>query len=157
LRPDIVNASTPKAGLLGMLAARALDVRARIYLLRGLRGETTTGLTRRILSVTERTTAVCAHEVVCNSEGLRQRFGTMGLAPRRKTRVLGAGSSNGADVARFTPGSTTERAVARRDLAIPPDAFVIGFVGRLVADKGVGDLIEAFNTVRGSHEKTWLL
>jgi glycosyltransferase involved in cell wall biosynthesis len=157
LRPHIVNASTPKAGLLGMVAARALNVPVRIYLLRGLRGETATGITRRVLAVTERTAAACAHEVVCTSESLRQRFVGDGLASSQKTRVLGAGSSNGVDVARFAPATRAERVAARLELGIPADAFVIGFVGRLVADKGVSDLVEVFETLRRLRKDTRLL
>ena len=84
LKPDIVNASTPKAGLLGMLAARAVGVPIRIYLLRGLRGETAMGATRSILQVTERVATACADEVVAVSGSLRERFIADGCARAEK-------------------------------------------------------------------------
>jgi len=156
LRPDIVNASTTKGGLLGMMASRTLRVPVRIYLLRGLRGETTTGSTRSILRATEKVAVACAHEVVCVSESLRTRFVEEGYAREKKTRVLGAGSSNGVDVGRFSPASVEARRAARVEIGIPIDAFVVGFVGRLVDDKGVGDLLGAFDGIR-SKRNAWLL
>ena len=119
LKPDIVNASTPKAGLLGMLAARTLRTPVRIYLLRGLRLETTTGMTRRILGVTERIASACAHEVVCNSASLRDAAVQGGHVPAAKALVLGGGSSNGVDTARWT--RTRERIEeGLRHLALEP-------------------------------------
>lgn len=67
LRPDISEFSTPKAGLLGNLAAMLCRVPGRVYVLRGLRLETASGFKRHILRATERLAAACAHQVVCNS------------------------------------------------------------------------------------------
>jgi glycosyltransferase involved in cell wall biosynthesis len=147
LRPDIVNASTAKAGLLGMMAAAAVRVPARVYLLRGLRLETESGAKRAVLGATERIAAACAHRVVCVSESLRERYVAAGFARADACSVLGAGSSNGVDLARFarTPARLAEAAAIRRQLGIAADAFVIGFVGRPVADKGIGELLDAFD------------
>ena len=71
LKPDIVEFSTPKAGLLGNLAAQFCRIPARIYLLRGLKLETSRGLKKILLLITERIAAACAHAVVCNSRSLR--------------------------------------------------------------------------------------
>jgi len=150
LRPDLVNASTAKGGLLGMLAARAARVSRRVYVLRGLRLETEAGVKRAVLGVTERIASSCAHRVICVSESLRARYVADGFAPAAKCAVLGAGSSNGVDVARFarTPAREAEAAKLRTQLAIAPDAFVIGFVGRPVADKGIVELLDAFDELR---------
>lgn len=149
LRPDIVNASTPKASLLGTLAAWLARVPVRVYTLRGLRLETVTGFKRLVLRLAERTTSACAGRVVCVSESLRRVCVEMGLAPADKTLVLGAGSSNGVDVGRFlTTDEHVERARALRErLGIPEGAPVIGFVGRLAQDKGVVELYDAYETV----------
>ncbi len=146
-RPDIVNAGTPKAGLLGMLAARLAGVPVRLYTLRGLRLETTRGWRRRILTLAERLTAGSAHRVVCVSESLRRRYLEVGLAPEEKTVVLGGGSSNGVDCERFHPDVARhpEAAELRKQLGIPAGAPVIGFVGRLTRDKGVEDLARIFS------------
>ena len=109
LRPDITEFSTPKAGLLGTLAALLAGVPERIYMLRGLRVEGTTGFKRRILLAAERVSSACAHVVLCNSRSMRAEAIALGLAPASKLRVLGDGSSNGVDVQRFSPGSSSVR------------------------------------------------
>jgi glycosyltransferase involved in cell wall biosynthesis len=140
LKPDIVEFSTPKAGLLGSIAARLCRVPVRIYLLRGLKLETASGLKRRLLVWAERITGRCAHVVVCNSRSLEEQAVALRLAPEDKLLVLGEGSSNGVDLVRFSPVAMG----AREQFGIPQEARVIGFVGRLTADKGLPELIEAF-------------
>lgn len=150
LHPDIVNAGTPKAGLLGMLAAFVSRVPIRIYHLRGLRLETTTGSKRTILTLMERVSSLCAQVVVCNSESLRRRFVELQLGKAEKAVVLGAGTSNGVSLNRFAESTVSAESLqtlrARYDL--PAGAPVIGFVGRLVRDKGIEDLVRAFALVQ---------
>ncbi len=149
LKPDIVNAGTPKAGLLGTFAAWMARVPLRIYTLRGLRLETKKGLSRFILSLTERIAAACAHRVVCVSESLRQRYLALRLTKESKTVVPGAGSSNGVDTKRFQNSDTSKiNETLRISLGIPLDAPVIGFVGRLTRDKGIVELSKAFEFLR---------
>ena len=159
LRPHIVNASTPKAGLLGMIAARAIGVPIRIYLLRGLRLETTTGNLRRILSATERIASACADEVVCNSASLLEVAVREGHIPRAKASVIGLGASNGIDPARWvkTPERMAEGQARARAAGIADDEQVIGFVGRFDPDKGIVDLVNAFERVRARRPKTRLM
>ncbi len=146
-RPHLVHAGTPKAGLLGMLAARRAGVPARLYTVRGLRLETARGLRRRLLAAAERTAAAAAHRVVCVSDSLRRRYLELDLAPAGKVTVLGAGSSNGVDAERFRPREPGDPEVAarRRGLGIPDGAPVVGFVGRFTRDKGIGELLDAFD------------
>jgi glycosyltransferase involved in cell wall biosynthesis len=143
-RPAVVNAGTPKAGLVGMLAARLCGAPVRLYTLRGLRLETSSGLARRLFALLERSTVACAHRVVCVSPSLRRRCLELGLAPAGKTVVIGGGSSNGVDVDRFRPAAAGEAAALRRELGIPEGAPVVGFVGRWTRDKGLDDLAEVF-------------
>jgi glycosyltransferase involved in cell wall biosynthesis len=146
-RPHIVNAGTPKAGLLGMLAAQVAGVPVRLYTLRGLRLETTSGLRRRLLVATERLAGACAHEVIAVSPSLAERYVTLGLAPAEKVRVLGAGASNGVSSACFD-GDPERRDALRAELGLPEGAPVVGFVGRFTRDKGISELVEAFGMVR---------
>jgi len=150
LHPDIVNAGTPKAGLLGMLAAKIARVPARIYTLRGLRLETTRGLKSALLNATECMAAMCSQKVICVSHSLRDAFVQRGLAPMRKCVVLGSGSSNGVNVRRFqlTDEQRQQAAAIREQLKLPIDAPVIGFVGRLTRDKGIVELFSAFESLR---------
>jgi glycosyltransferase involved in cell wall biosynthesis len=152
-KPDLVEFSTPKAGLLGTLAAMLCGIPQRVYMLRGLKCETATGLKRRLLFAAERMAAACAHVVLCNSESLRAQAIALGLAPHDKLRLLGEGSSNGVDIKRFTPGPTH----VRGKLGIPRSAKVIGFVGRLTVDKGLPELIEAFETILAVEPRAHLL
>jgi glycosyltransferase involved in cell wall biosynthesis len=159
IRPHVVNASTPKAGLLGMLAARATGVPVRVYLLRGLRLETMHGAARAALGAAERLTAACATHVACVGVGLREVYMRGGYAPEGKLCVVGDGSSNGVEVERFAPTPATLAAAreVRARLGIPAGAPVVGFVGRLVRDKGVAELLDAFDAVRTAHPAARLL
>ncbi|MBX3205821.1 MAG: glycosyltransferase family 4 protein [Labilithrix sp.] len=150
IRPDIVNASTPKAGLLGMIAARALSVPVRIYLLRGLRLETVRGPMRMLLGASERTAAVCAHEVICVSRSLMDAAGAGGHISRRKMRVLGGGSSNGVDSERFRRDDELRMDGRNRleALGVGRHDPVVLFVGRFARDKGIVDVVSAFAQVR---------
>jgi glycosyltransferase involved in cell wall biosynthesis len=147
LRPDLVAAGTPKAGLLGLLAARVVGVPARVYTLRGLRLETARGAKRRLLRRAERLTAASAHRVLCVSESLRRRAVELGVVAEAKAVVPGAGSSNGVDVARFRAAAEDREGVRslRARLGLPEGAPVVGFVGRLTRDKGIAELLEAFD------------
>lgn len=159
LQPDLVNASTPKAGLLGMMAAQSLRVQARVYVLRGLRLETLSGWKAWVSRVAERRAASCAHRVVCVSPSLRNLAVRHGFVVEHKAVVIGQGSSNGVLVDRFSP--TQERleaaAALRERLQIPADAVVIGFVGRFTRDKGMGELLEAFTAAQAKEPRFALL
>jgi glycosyltransferase involved in cell wall biosynthesis len=152
IRPEVVNASTPKAGLLTLLAAKIVGTPLRIYTLRGLRleGEKTGSLTYRILRSSERLASACAHWVVCVSPSLRDRAVEIGAVPPGKAIVLGSGSSNGIDLRRFrrrNPGDA-ELTRLRKLFGISGSQPVVGFVGRLAADKGIDTLISAFVAAR---------
>lgn len=153
LKPDVVEFSTPKAGLLGMLAGLLAGVPLRVYLLRGLKLETTTGIKRRVLLMAERMAAACAQVVLCNSASLRAKALALGIAPAVKLCMLGEGSSIGVDVERFSPGPSD----IRERLGLPRYAPVVGFVGRLTRDKGIPDLIEAFERILEKQPRAYLL
>ena len=147
-RPDIVNASTPKAGLLGTLAARWAGVSVRVYTLRGLRLETTGGLMRRVLTAAERVAAASAHETIAISRSLADEAERLELLPAGRAAVLGRGSSNGIDAERFASPDPGAVAALRRDLTLPEGAPVVGFVGRFTRDKGLPELVDAFGRVQ---------
>jgi glycosyltransferase involved in cell wall biosynthesis len=153
LRPAITDFSTPKAGFLGNVAAWMLGVPHRVYTLRGLKLEGAHGSKRRLLLASERIAAWCAHAVLCNSTSLRAAARGLRIAPESKLRLLGDGSSNGVDTERFSPGTSK----ARSDLGFGSDDFVIGFVGRLTGDKGIPELIAAFDSATRIEKHCWLL
>jgi len=153
LKPEITEFSTPKAGLLGSVAAMLCGVPSRVYLLRGLKLETSTGVKRRILLAAERLASACSHAVLCNSESLRNQALALRVAPASKLRLLGSGSSNGVDVEHFSPGP----GILRARLCLPSDAPVVGFVGRLTRDKGLPELVEAFDAIMAAKPLAHLL
>jgi glycosyltransferase involved in cell wall biosynthesis len=159
VRPTIIDAGTPKAGLLAGIAAWLMGVRCRIYTLHGLRMETTTGLKRMVLTLTERIACACAHKVICVSPSLRERALDFKLLRATKLVVLGSGSCGGVDVERFSPEAFDQ--VKKQQLAdslgISRSAPLIGFVGRLTRDKGVGELAAAYSMLRKKWPELCLL
>lgn len=153
LQPDITEFSTPKAGLLGNLAARWASVPRRVYMLRGLKLETAKGFKRWVLLVAERIAAASAHVVLCNSASLYAEASRLRVAPKGKLQMVGAGSSNGVDIEKFSPGPCR----MRDQLGLPHDAPVLGFVGRLTQDKGLPDLVAAFDTILRTRPEAYLL
>ncbi|MGD0901896.1 MAG: glycosyltransferase family 4 protein [Terracidiphilus sp.] len=153
LRPDITEFSTPKAGLLGTFAAWLTGVPARIYMLRGFKVEGTRGVKRRVLLAAERMTSACAQVVLCNSRSMRAEALALDVAPEAKLNLLGDGSSNGVDVERFSPGPSD----VRDRLGIPREVPLVGFVGRLTCDKGLPELMEAFDAILQAQPAAHLL
>lgn len=148
LRPDIVHAHTPKGGLLGMLAADAARVPIRLYQMRGLPYVTLRGPMRALLATTERLSCSAATRVICQSRSLLETATADRLAPAGRTEVLLEGS-NGVDVQRFNQDRWREAGSAlRAQWGARANDVVFVFVGRLVRDKGVPELLEAFGRVR---------
>ncbi len=159
-RPTIVHAHTPKAGLLGMLAAFCAGVPVRVYHVHGLRFATLTGWKRQLVVCCERVACALATQVLCVSESARREAIDCGMVVPKKIKVLLRGSINGMDAnERFRPERlpARERDTTRERLGLPGQATVIGFVGRLVKDKGIEDLAEAWKIVRKKHAHVHLL
>lgn len=159
LKPDIVNASTAKAGFLGMLAAWLARVPVRVYTLRGLRSETLSGIKCCIFNIAQWIASACAQRVICISTSVREVAISLGLTTAKKAVVLAAGSSNGLDAERFlATGETLDKSrTLREQLGIPEKASVIGFVGRLTRDKGIMELLDAFDNILETLPQTCLL
>jgi lipopolysaccharide/colanic/teichoic acid biosynthesis glycosyltransferase len=149
LRPAVVHAHTAKAGLLGMTAALLARVPVRVYTLHGLVWRTRRGWRRRLLVGLDRLACRCATSVLAVSPSVRRAAVEAGLAPPGRIVVPGpAGSANGVDGRRFRP----QRGASRNG-----GAAVLGFVGRLVPDKGVAALVEAWEVLRDCFPSLHLL
>ena len=160
LRPHIVHAHTPKAGLLGTIAAWLARVPVRIYHIHGLRYMTAKGPRRWLLQWTEKVSCSFAHRVLCVSRSIRDVAVTERICPYQKIEVLLAGSINGVDSqGRFNPATKCEKMSGhlRESFGIPRDARVVGFLGRIVRDKGVAELIEAWRTLRNEFPSLHML
>ena len=158
-RPDLVVAGTPKAGLLGTLAARLAGVPHVVYTLHGLRLETASGWKRRLLWSTEWLACRFAHQVRSVSPSLRKRMIALGLVTPERCMVNGPGTSNGVDIEhwRRTSAADATGRRTRQALGISASALVVGFVGRLTRDKGIVDLYSAFARLRPAYPGLRLL
>lgn len=149
-KPEIVHSHTPKAGLIGMLAAKLAGVKVRLHTVAGLPLMETSGLKRKILNQVERLTYSCATNVYPNSNGLYNFILEEKLGKAEKLKVIGNGSTNGIDVNHFDPAlfTTESKEKLKKELNIAADDFVFVFVGRLVKDKGINELVSAFKNVK---------
>lgn len=145
-KPAIVHTHTPKAGLLGMMAGRLAGVPIRIHTVAGMPLMESTGLKKRILESTERLTYLCATKVYPNSSNLAEFISQNHFCKQNKLKVLGNGSSNGIDMDFFrsTPSILAAADQLRKRFDLTPANFVFLFIGRLVKDKGIEELVQAF-------------
>jgi glycosyltransferase involved in cell wall biosynthesis len=145
-KPDIVHTHTPKAGFLGMIAAKLAGQKIRIHTLAGIRYMVAEGKKRRLLAEIEKWTFANATEVWPNSEGLKSFVLKEKLCEPEKLFVIGNGSSNGVDMEKFNRNVLKENHLVAATMRILPkdDEFIVLAVGRLVQDKGIEELVHAF-------------
>jgi glycosyltransferase involved in cell wall biosynthesis len=158
-KPFIVHSHTPKAGTIGMLAAKLAGVPHRLHTVAGLPLLEATGKKRKVLDFVEKITYSCATKVYPNSKGLKEIIIQNGYCAANKLEVLANGSSNGIDTSHFNPDLITEsqKATLRAQLGIQENDKVFIFVGRLVKDKGINELIAAFDKLSQTHSQVKLL
>jgi len=158
-RPFIVHSHTPKAGTIAMLAAKLAGVPHRLHTVAGLPLLEATGKKRQLLNFVEKTTYHCATAVYPNSHGLKEIIIKQGFCKPAKLKVLGNGSTNGIDTSHFNPDLLTEKEndQLRTELGLSKSDLVFIFVGRLVGDKGINELIAAFKTFNQQHPDSKLI
>jgi len=144
-KPFIVHANTPKASLLGMLAAKQARIPNRIYTVTGLRFEAETGLKRKILIIMEKLTCWAATKVIPEGQGVKKTL-IRNKITSKPLQVIANGNINGIDTAHFSPTlySPEQKGKIMNKLNIPIHSFIFCFVGRLVKDKGINELVQAF-------------
>lgn len=143
-RPTAVNVGTPKAGLLGGLAAWATRVPRRIYVVRGLRLEGASGPIALVLWMMERLSIAVATDVVVVSESLGKELLARRLTRPSKTWLIGAGSSNGVDSEAISRRILeVDRDSLRASMGFDKESVVVGYIGRLARDKGVDTLLKS--------------
>lgn len=152
-KPYIVHANTPKASLLSMVAAWAARVPHRLYTVTGLRFETTRGILRCVLKTMERITCLCATKIIPEGDGVRDTLRREHITRKPLQKILN-GNINGIDLTHFdrTP-EVEERARELRQA----DMFSFVFVGRMVKDKGMNELVAAFERLSHVREDVRLM
>lgn len=160
LRPTIVHAHTPKAGVLGVLAARLTGVPVVVYTIHGLPFASAQGQKKWLLYLSEKISCWGAHQILAVSKANLKLALASGLCRRGKISILGPGSVNGVDAEKvFNPSllPAKARAATRVLLGIPPESLVIGYVGRIVRDKGIQELAAAWTWLRQRYADLYLL
>lgn len=153
LRPTIVHAHNPKGGLVGITAAWLSLVSTRVYTIHGLPYMTAIGFRRRLLYWSERLTCSLSHRVLCVSDSICEIAIADKLCSSNKIAVLNNGTCNGIDADnRFNREvqliQRSNEISLREQFGIPPNAVVMGFVGRIVRDKGLVELVTAWQHLR---------
>lgn len=155
-RPQIVHGNTPKGSLLSMIAAWLTGVPVRIYMCHGLRYQGCNGFKRMLLILTEKITCRCATKVMCVSLGVAQVLKDKHITNKEPV-VVWNGSVKGIDVVKFDPNHDYDKEAIRKQYGIVKNNFVLTFVGRIVKDKGVEELVSAFLILIKKYPKMRLL
>jgi glycosyltransferase involved in cell wall biosynthesis len=158
-KPDIVHTHTPKAGIIGMLAAKLAGVPIRMHTVAGMPMLVSKGLKAKLLYWVEKITYYAATHIYPNSFGLLQIIIDLKLTQTDKLKVIADGSSNGIDTRYFNPEifSTEQKKQIKKELGIAPQDFVFIFIGRLVKDKGINELADAADRLSRQYNNFKLL
>ena len=152
-KPWMVHSITPKAGLLAMMAAWICRVPVRVHLFTGLVFPTTTGLKQKILMATDKLTCACATRVIPEGKGVKRDLEQFNITSK-PLEIIGNGNINGIDLDYFArTAEVEEKAQAYRK----KDTTTFCFVGRMVRDKGINELVAAFEKLYQTHPDTRLL
>lgn len=154
-KPTIIHGNTPKAGFLSMIAGWITRVPNRIYCIHGLRYQGAIGFKRKLLKSMERISCKFATEVMTVSFGVKAILKEENIC-NKEVKIIWNGSVNGIDTNRFSP-SNIDGSDLESKYKFTDEHIIFGFVGRLVKDKGINELIEAFKEVNKKYTNTRLL
>ena len=157
--PFIVHTHTPKAGTLGMIAAKLAAVPNRLHTVAGLPLLEIKGNKRKLLNLVEKITYKCSTHIYPNSNGLKNIIIAEKLCSENKLKVIGNGSSNGINTSYYEPSifSIEQKEKLKKELNIDERNFIFVFVGRIVSDKGINELIKAFDNMTKKNPNIKLL
>lgn len=157
-KPLIVHSITPKAGLLTMLAAYFAKVPIRIHTFTGLIFPSKSGLLKQILIAMDKILCYCATTIYPEGLGVRQDLIAYKVT-KKPLKVIANGNVNGIDITYFNTKliSCEAKQSLKANLGITPEDFVFIFVGRLVGDKGINELVAAFKKISSVNEGVKLI
>lgn len=158
-KPFIVHTHTPKAGTVGMLAAKLAGVPHRLHTIAGLPLLEAVGFKRKLLNAVEKFTYSCATLILPNSFGLEQIILDHKFTTPHKLNVIGNGSSNGINTEHYDAALVSEaiKTKLKTELQISEEDLVFIFIGRIVKDKGINELVAAFNSLSERHKHAKLI
>ena len=158
-KPYMVHSMTPKAGLLCMMAGWLTGVPVRVHTFTGLVWPTSTGLKRKILMTTDKILCACATHIIPEGKGVMDDLRSGGIT-KKPLAVLGYGNVMGVDMNRFDPKRFASELNTNDTNKLPVEKdgpFTFLFVGRIVGDKGINELVEAFTLLHEKYENTKLV
>lgn len=153
-RPYMVHSMTPKAGLLCMLGGWWTKVPVRVHTFTGLVFPTSTGLKRKVLMLTDKITCACATHVIPEGEGVKNDLINNGIT-KKPLEVLGYGNVRGVDMDYYSLREEVKNKVQELGLR-DASKFTFVFVGRIVREKGMNELIAAFKKLHSIFPDTRL-
>ena len=158
-RPDIVHTHTPKAGLLGMMAARLTGIKVRIHTVAGLPLMVERGFKYRLLKFTEKLTYASATHVWPNSRSLFDFILANKLTKDKKMRVIGMGSTNGIDLNRFSVNALDAQKIeeVKKTISYSDSLKYLLCIGRLVKDKGIIECVSVFKQLHAKEPSVRLV
>lgn len=155
---DVLYYTTPNASMYAALAGKSAKIKKRVYNQCGLRYVSFTGLKRKIFKIVEKITCKYSTHIRAQSPMNMEFAISEGLYKREKVSVVGIGGTIGVDLKECDSFNHKElRESLREKYAVPSNAFVYGFVGRLNKDKGINEFIEAFAKVEEKDENAYLI
>lgn len=148
-KPTMVHSHTPKAGMLAMIASKIAGVPIRIHTVGGLPLMESIGFKRKVLEFVEKLTYYCATNIYPNSNGLYDFIIKNKITTAKKLKVIANGSTNGINTSYFSASQVSEdhQRSLKQDLKIKDADFVFVFVGRIVGDKGINEMVTAFKKI----------
>jgi len=155
-RFDAVHSVTPKAGLLTSMAGFFAGVPIRIHIFTGQVWANLKGPKRWLLKFMDKVLVLFGNHFLVDGEGQRQYLIQQGVLKEKNSTVLGKGSICGVNLERFNPDATM-RAEARKVVNVKDDQIVFAFMGRLNHDKGLYELLPAFDKLAEDYKNVFLL
>lgn len=152
-KPDIVHSHTPKAGLLGMMAAKISGIKIRIHTVAGLPLMEESGLKYALLKQIEKITYSVANHVWPNSNSLYNFIKKNNLADAYKLKVIGQGSTNGVSITRFNKETLDKNflTVIKGNINYDTASVYLLYIGRLVKHKGIVELVNVFSLLKKNY------
>ena len=157
-KPFIVHSITPKAGLLGMIASKFAGVPHRLHTFTGLIFPTKHGFIKRLLISTDKILCSCATQIYPEGEGIKNDLINYKITSK-PLKIIANGNVNGININHYNSNNFDENFISnlKKEFSISEKDYVFVFIGRLVKDKGINELISAFNELNSNLENTKLL
>lgn len=159
LKPDMIHANTPKVGLVGILAGKFAGIKTRVYMCHGLRYQGASGIFKRILMFCEKITCKTATHVICVSHSVRESLLKDGICSLNKTFVVRQGSVCGCkeEMLNYILDQNIAQKIKMQLGILDDGSFIFCFIGRIVLDKGIKELVSAFKNLSDDCNKVHLI